>query len=278
MREQPDCDLATPPPRLLLATDLSPRCDRALARAAQLAEEWQGELIALNVLDVAAWPDQTMAWVSGAERRNLLEIARRQLASDLAGLKVRSSPRMAIPGDAARAIRNVAHHADCGLVVTGISQGEAFHRFLMGSTVKRLANSLHQPLLVVRNRVQGTYRNILVTTDYMPASRQPLLTAAGLFKGKPLTLYHAGSGPAPGVIEQLPADVVVQKVTETGPLETKLTQYVRSHNVELVVIGVHRRNWAMNILIGNSATKLLDWLPCDVLLVHLPDMPETCSP
>lgn len=52
---------AAPPARLLLATDLSARCDRALDRAAQLAGEWHAELVALNVLGVTASPDQTVA-------------------------------------------------------------------------------------------------------------------------------------------------------------------------------------------------------------------------
>lgn len=40
-----------PPMRILLATDLSARCDRALDRAAQLAAEWGAELIALKVVE-----------------------------------------------------------------------------------------------------------------------------------------------------------------------------------------------------------------------------------
>lgn len=35
-----------PPRRIILATDLSARCDRALDRAAALASAWQAELIA----------------------------------------------------------------------------------------------------------------------------------------------------------------------------------------------------------------------------------------
>jgi nucleotide-binding universal stress UspA family protein len=37
-----------PPRRIILATDLSARCDRALDRAAALASAWQAELIALH--------------------------------------------------------------------------------------------------------------------------------------------------------------------------------------------------------------------------------------
>ncbi|MGE4249300.1 MAG: universal stress protein [Parvibaculaceae bacterium] len=40
-----------PAKKILLATDLSARCDRALYRAAMLAQQWQWSLILLHVLE-----------------------------------------------------------------------------------------------------------------------------------------------------------------------------------------------------------------------------------
>jgi nucleotide-binding universal stress UspA family protein len=40
-----------PPTKILLATDLSHRCDRALDRATALAAQWQSALIILHVLE-----------------------------------------------------------------------------------------------------------------------------------------------------------------------------------------------------------------------------------
>jgi nucleotide-binding universal stress UspA family protein len=40
-----------PPKTILLATDLSSRCDRAMDRAAQLASLWGARLVVLNVLE-----------------------------------------------------------------------------------------------------------------------------------------------------------------------------------------------------------------------------------
>ena len=42
--------LQSHPASLLLATDLSARCDRALARAVALARQWQARLVVLCVL------------------------------------------------------------------------------------------------------------------------------------------------------------------------------------------------------------------------------------
>ncbi|MDI1342463.1 universal stress protein [Polaromonas sp.] len=284
-----------PPTRLLLATDLSVRCDRALARAAQIAGEWQAELVALNVLDPTT-PDQALAWIRGKDDAYLLSIARQQLARDLAGLNVHASMRIVRSGDAATAIRNLAASIECGLVVTGVARSEILGRFLLGSIVERLVRMLPQPLLVVRSRENGPYRRIVVATDFSDSSRHALLAAIHLFPGREIILYHAWQTPFSGVVDkpshasirrvsqdiergvcseflatsELPPEVTVRPTIEHGPLETTLTQYVRNHEVELVVMGSHGRSGLMNIMLGSSASALLEWLPCDALVVREP--------
>ena len=43
--------LARKPRRVMLATDLTPACDRAFDRAVQLAQEWDAELIICHVIE-----------------------------------------------------------------------------------------------------------------------------------------------------------------------------------------------------------------------------------
>jgi nucleotide-binding universal stress UspA family protein len=284
-----------PPSRLLLATDLSARCDRALDRAAQLANEWRAELVALNVLDVTAAPDQTLAWATGRDDEQLLQVARRQLVRDLAGLDIQASMRTIRSDDAAATIRETAISTGAGLVVTGVARNEVFGRFLLGSTVQRLARMLPQPLLVVRNRGRLPYRRIIVTSDFSASSRHALQLAAYFFPERELILYHACEIPFSGGLSdkrppatvsldieqgeyrdflatsQLPAGVTVRPVIELGPLEVTLTQYVRQHDIDLVVMGTHGRSKLMHILLGSMAAKLLDWLPCDALVVREPE-------
>lgn len=284
---------SAPPHHLLLATDLSARCDRALDRAAQLVKEWGAELVALNVLDPAASPDQALAWISGASDEQLLQVARKQLAHDLAASNVSATMRLARNADVTAAIRQTADNTQSELVITGMSCNETLGRFLLGSTVENLARSLPQPLLVVRNRERGPYRRIAVATDFSEPSRHALLTAARLFPNRELILYHAHglamSGladalPDPGVcagIEAtecadfiaattLPEGTTVRPVIESGAVERALTQYVRAHDIDLVAMGSRGRSGLMNLLLGSTAAKLLDWLPCDTLLVREP--------
>lgn len=283
------------PARLLLATDLSARCDRALERAAQLAEKWQAELIALNVLEAPQAPDLVLAWAAHEDDETSNRIARKQLRQDLDGLDVRASMRV-IRGEPENIIPAVANESDCGLIVTGMARNETFGRFLTGNTVESLARSVPQPLLVVRNRVRGPYRRMIVATDFSESSRHALHAATRFFPECEVIVYHAATGPMSTLpsdagaqsnagleiakrecadflaASDLPTEVRdrLQMVIEPGPLETALARYVREQNVDMVAIGTYGRNDLMNILLGSTAAKLLDWLPCDTLIVRTP--------
>lgn len=281
------------PDRLLLATDLSVKCDRALDRAAQLAGEWHAEMIALNVLDPAATPDQALAWANGASEEQLLQVAREQLRRDMVGINASATLRIVRNTDPAAAIADTATRSNASIVVTGIASNETFGRFLLGSTVEQLARSLTQPLLVVRNRVSASYQRIVVASDFSEASRPALQTAAALFPDRELTVFHAydkplsglstDSPPSPDAIAQaqgefaawlhasaLPAHARVSLVVERGPTEIALTRYVRRHAIELVALGNQGSSDIIDLLLGSTAAKLLEWLPCDILLVRPP--------
>lgn len=283
----------TIPGRLLLATDLSARCDRALDRAAQLSLEWKAELIALNVLDPGIAPDQVLAWANGDTDDQLFQVARQQLARDLKSIDVVAKVRIVRGADATAAILATASETASGLVITGVSRSEILGRLLLGSTVESLARALPVPLLVVRNRAYRAYKHVVVATDFSEPSRRGLQTAARYFPGRELILYHARAGRMSGLsdasaavpcdartsiekrecgafVDQttLPEATKVRTVVECGAIETALTRYVRAHDVELVVMGSRGCSNVMNLLLDGTAAKLLDWLPCDILLVR----------
>lgn len=282
---------------IVLATDLSARCDRALDRSAQLAMQWHAKLVALNVLDPVALPDQALAWAGGASDDELMQMARQELARDLAGLKVQAQPRIVRSNDPAEAIAQAALATRAGLVVTGVARNEPLGRFLLGSTVERLARVLQPPLLVVRDRAHAPYRRVLVATDFSAAARQALQTAARLFPAADLRVYHAHAAPLSGlgdadfqaqapqavhqacaafvVQSQLAPSVTLQTVVERGAVASTLPRYVRAQQIDLVVVGAKGGSALRDLLPGNTAAELLQWLPCDTLLVRdrLPEPP-----
>jgi nucleotide-binding universal stress UspA family protein len=281
----------SPPATILLATDLSARCDRALDRAAQLAKEWLAKLIALNVIDVPDTPDQVLAWVDNQSDDSALNIATKQMARDVSDLGITVSMQVIRSVDTAATIQETALATASDMIVTGMARNEILGRFLLGSTVSDLSRSVPTPLLIVRNRVHGPYQRILVTTDFSEHSRQALLLTSCWFPARMLTVYHAHEAPFSGLsskhveisshLEQgefanfiknsnLPANTAIKPAVDLGMLAPALTQYVRDHDIDLVVIGSNGNRGLIGDILGSNTSTLLDWLPCDTLVVRSP--------
>lgn len=286
------------PTKLLLATDLSARCDRALDRAAALAAAWQAELIAVHALergedfDTEALLDRVPGWRPGEDGARIAEA---QLRQDLALAAEARVSAVVVPADPVELVLQVANGAGCGLIVTGIARDETLGRFGIGNTVERLLRRSTVPLLIVKQRPRAPYGNIMVATDYAAAARQALLTTLGLFPGQPLTLLHVYDAPMAG----LSSDIVdfrqqhreaalrdgaaftaeagmaeasgqqpkIHLVAEYGQPGPVITQHARQHGADLLVIGASNRNSLLEILLGSTARHILSHMPCDVLVV-----------
>jgi nucleotide-binding universal stress UspA family protein len=294
---------AGPPATLLLASDFSARCDRALDRAAQLAGAWRAGLVVLNVAGAPAAPDLALAWSSGTEPDAPERYARERLREDVEALGV--DARLVVArGEPASVIAEHAQQLPAGLVVAAMARDEPFGRFVVGSTVERLARTLRVPLLVVRARARAPYRHVVVATDFSDASGPALRTAMSWFPQAEFVLFHAHkpalresldaaearriaddirrTEAAEFLAAQLPADsdrARIRLVVECAPLETALAAYVRGHGVDLVAMGTHGRTGLAKVLLGSAAARLLDWVPCDTLIVRpLPADPPRVGP
>jgi len=285
---------AAPPATVLLASDLGARCDRALDRAALLARQWRAGLVVVHAADAPGAPDLALAWSSSTDPRVLERQAGERLREDVAASGV--DARLVVArGEPAAAVAEHAGRLGAGLVVTAMARDEPFGRFLVGSTVQRLARTLRAPLLVVRGRARVPYRRIVLATDFSPCAGHALRTVLRWFPDTAPVLFHArapiGTIPpdpdearefAAGIrrtegadflATQLPADVDrtrIELVVECAPLETALAAHVRREGVELVALGTHGRGGLLKALLGSTAARLLDWMPCDTLLVRAP--------
>jgi len=282
------------PRRLLLATDLSSRCDRALDRAVELAKRWDAELTAVHALE------QAPAFAAAQERRKRFWHTRqdrtlamaRQLRADILDDGIEAVV-VVEEGDPADVVVRAAEERDAALIITGHARDEPFGRLLLGATVERLARRAVAPVLVVRNRVRGPYRRVVAASDFSPASAQALATAAALFGDAQLALLHAYQAPFSGLTssqggegawarmareeaEGFVAGVALPEtirsslnlLVEAGRPEAVLCDYVTQQDVDLVVVGRRGRSAVVDLLLGSTAHLLLDILPCDVMVVN----------
>jgi nucleotide-binding universal stress UspA family protein len=284
------------PKKILLATDLSCRCDRALDRAAQLAQHWNARLLVLHVLEPKApfleedhfarlptWrrPQDRIGLVTAQIKRDLLQ--------DLPAVAVRVEE-----GEPAPTIDAIARAEGCDLMVTGVARDETFGRYLLGTTVDALVRHSAVPVLIVKRRLRP-YGEIVVATDFSDSSRHALNAAAKFFARSALTLFHGFDIPFSGLLDKRDfrdqlesvereackkfldgSDLTeeqrgrIKVLVEYGTPEKMIQAYMQDKNVQLVILGTHGRSGLFEILIGSTAKRILNAAPGDVLLIRDP--------
>ncbi|SBV32699.1 conserved protein of unknown function [uncultured Sphingopyxis sp.] len=281
------------PQTILVATDLSCRCDRALDRAIALAEEWGARLIAATVVE----PDPGHLLEGRGRRRRTTPAgrARRTLRSHLAGSGTTAEILVAV-GDPATELQAIAEKEHCDLVVAGVARNDMLGSLLLGGTAKRLIKNLSIPVLVVHDRPAGPYRNIIVATDRSQGAREALLVSAALFPRARLTLFHAHDLPAaaglaaaarPQIDHDLRSHMLAEiiadprvgtdlaarldLIVETGAVERLISEFAEDRFADLTVVGSHGHGALFEAIIGSTERKLLEGHSGDLLVVSSVD-------
>ncbi len=269
---------------ILLATDLTERCEPAARRAAALALQWGARLHVLSVLSPTLLMDD-----DDEEDRILLAQTRERLEQQYgrsgAAVHVLIAPTSA-------AILDIAQQVSADLIVTGPSDSSFLQHTLLGDTLSALMKASPAPVLLVRNPADRQYRKLVAATDLSDASRAPVELAAELFgdSGR-LTIFHAfdtpfrmfvsdsgayEAGVRDGVIYEIrealaawaiPNATEVPVVAQWGEPSQKLADFVDRELVDLVVTGTQGRSGLLDVLLGSVARAIADRVRCDVLLV-----------
>jgi len=277
------------PRKIMLATDLTPAGDRAFDRAVELASEWKADLIVLHVAESSS----VRPWGMGRRIRNAETEMEVLVRSAKQACKI---VRHTVIGDPAD--RTLAHAREfgCDFLVTGPAHGKILGEKFLGSTAARIVRRATMPVLAVRRRSEGPYRNIVAAVDFSDPSRRALLGGRALFPGAPLTALHAyhikpnWSGPNAertlDIIESEERERVVKdaelqmedliaaagepavgSAIMEGEPETVLVDYVAKSWPDLVIAGTHGRSEAEYDTIGSVAERFLMTLPCDILAI-----------
>lgn len=286
-----------PPRKILLATDLSCRCDRALDRAALLAREWDARLLVLHVIESrkSMAEEQRLreepTWRHAPDRTQIVEDQiRRDLIESPDTITVRVEE-----GEPADVINDVAERERCDLIITGIARDETLGRYFLGTTVDRLVRRSPIPVLVVKNRARRAYKQVVVATDFSEASLCAFNTAVRYFEALDLSLFHSFRVPFAGFLDHgdfraryreverqacadflrksVAADEIKQRLNvlnEYGSPEILLRSYVKDKSMDLVVIGTHGEGGIMHVALGSTAKRILEGVPCDILVVRDP--------
>jgi len=279
------------PKTILFATDLSARCDRALDRSVLLAVEWQARLVVAHAVQDLATAADLAPW---RRRPDPAVVAREEVRRDLRGAEGIDVEVIVERGDPASLILGWVERTGCDLVVTGVARSETLGRFLLGSTVDKLTRHSEVPVLVVKSRPRGPYREVVAATDFSEGSRRALETALELLPNAQVRLFHAFDVAFEGLLDDkgtareaaaknaraesqaflaataglASSGLSIPVACEYGEVGGLLQAFVQAHNAGLVVMGTEGRSRLAHVLLGSVAHRILDVVPVDGLVVR----------
>jgi len=276
------------PSHIVLATDFTARCDRAQDRAVQLAMEWNASLTAVHAIHDGSLSAEPLARLASqaAARRNA-----RRLREELATMNLRSSVQVDI-GTPATVVQTVAARERADLIVTGLTTSMLLGDLPFGSTLTALTRSSAVPVLVVKKKVMDGGARTLLATDLSASSRPAMQVALRWFPHAQLGLFHAFDPPYrmwaedkasyARHFEQSALDECTRFVTEAagealqnrfdvsvrcGDVVHALRLLVDEGDVDLVITGTHGRAGVANLLLGSVASRIVNEIQSDVLVV-----------
>jgi nucleotide-binding universal stress UspA family protein len=269
--------------KILVATNLTERSDRALARALQLKPD---ALVLLHVVPAGLPPEFAAEQQKAAEAllARSLRCEGSQPASDRSHTILTGSAFSTIIAEA------ISHAAQ--LIIIGKPGTRPFSELFIGTTAERVIRFSDRPVLMVKRPESGPYRRVLVAFDGSEAAVRALRTAVAIAPDAEFRVVHAWWAPHAPLgdlevarkaidqenerIKKLLADTASQALAKSGGSPKVVIDLVednpyivvanQSSWADLLVMGTHSKGQLANtVSIGKLARHLLIEASCDVL-------------
>ena len=287
---------------IVAATDFSEFSERAVRRAARIAQQHNAQLHLLHVVrPLDLYPSLTLTpdefGHSDQELQQAEQTRVEAMATALSGqFGIRVLPVTRI-GRAHTEIAGYAQEVAANLVAAG-SRGEStLMDLFLGSTASRLLRVATCPVLIVKKPVDEPYRKVLAAVDFSPVSAAVLGYAFGLADGARVeTLHVLGSEVEQRLrkakfvrvdltdwLARQRAEAEEQLDALLAPLENSaptgrlvqpgfppavICQCIEDGQVDLVVLGRHGHGGGLqDWLLGSVSKDVAFAATCDVLLI-----------
>ncbi|MGE0821156.1 MAG: universal stress protein [Candidatus Binatia bacterium] len=280
---------------IMVATDLSPRADRALLRAAQLATEQSAKLTVLHVVE------DTLFQKGGGIAHQIVVGAKEVLEQKITALPLQPTKKVALrtlSGKPFVEIIRQARKEGADVVVLGAHGQHFWKDMFLGTTTEKVVRKGDRTILVVNRPTHSPYRRVLVPVDFSECSRSALILALQLAPEAEFHILHAYQGlfegrlGMPGVLEK---DIIRYRRQVANTARLNMTEFLQQvdfgkrpvkHTLrhgrpphvikavaerlraDLVAVGTTGRTGLPYILLGSVGEHVLREVKSDVLLVR----------
>jgi len=278
--------------RIIVATDLSAGAEKAVARAVQLADEHRATLTILHVLPDAVGDE-------ASKRQIVLQVDKylRRKVIKLSPHREKTVSIQVATGTGSVEIIRRAREKAVDIILVGAHGEQFINKLLFGTTAEKIVRRGDRPVLVVKRRVRGPYRTVLVPTDFSDQSGQALELAMRVLPGAKYLLLHAYQGieqqlwrsdfPKSDIRryrrelakksrEQMKDFIRQRGLDDTsfvrllryGRAPLVISSVARRLDPDLVAVGSAGRTGLPHILLGSVAEHVLRQVSCDVLVAR----------
>ncbi len=272
--------------RILVASDLSQRSDRAIHRAFRIAARLGARVDIAHVVDDDLPDDIVHSQVEQAQAAlDRFTTIVPQAAGTSHTVHVR-------PGDVPGEIRAIAEDTAADLVVIGTHRSRPFMDLFRETTMQRLARISPAPVLLVRDAADHDYERVLAAIDCSPASAAVCRAARTLVPDARINGFHAVHVPYRGsgsgrvhndarfyvteAREQLAewgrandlADIAAETEISDGGLGPGFQRALAHAKPDLIALGAHSRPQAVSFVLGSFIVGLMQDPPRDILVAH----------
>jgi universal stress protein E len=183
------------------------------------------------------------------------------------------------------------------IILVGAHGGQFINKLLFGTTAEKIVRKGDRPVIVVKRRVRGLYRTVLVPTDFSDQSGQALELAMRVAPGAKYLLLHAYLG----IEQQLwrsdftKSDILRYRRELAKQSREQMKDFVRRRGLDdksfvrllrygrapqvisaiarrlrpdLVSVGSAGRTGLPYVLLGSVAEHVLREVSCDVLVAR----------
>ena len=288
---------ALPRRRILCATDLGFRSDRAVERAALLAKQMNADVLFVHVVSDRQ-PERVLQLKANRARVRLMVQVDKLVADKAMGCAPDFGSVEIHIGKPLQVISQIAAEWNADLIVLAAPVSRRYER-LLGTTSERIIRSVACPVLIVNREPLAAYSRLAVATDLSATSARvaQAIGRIGLLRDATAWFVHASDPPFKSLLrhEQPSADqlelqqrrwqkVVSAELTaqladaqldlsriritaELAPPLEALEQIIEQLNPELLVIGTSRWFLLKRMLSRSIAHQLLTRVTSDILAV-----------
>ena len=206
--------------------------------------------------------------------------------------------RKVVRGSPAVVLTNVAREEHASMLIVGIGRHRALDRIFGAETALRAIQRTTCPVLVVHPAFDGPFHDVVIATDFSPASVAAARAALPML-GPEATIHivHVwepsaaldGAGAAAdeaytkslpesfrrfAELLALPPHVTVKTAVREGKAAERVIDYAEMHHADLITAGRHGRNLLQRLVVGSQTTALVRAAERSLLIAPEPTFAE----